>query len=577
MAQSFTIESSVAPHGVFLTGIDLWFAGKGTQDVSVEIREMVNGYPSLHPLPCISGSDKAISTMPADLVNVKSGTSLDSLPDPRDINSATTFEFAAPVYLKPQGEYCVVVRCPGEVDYFLWSSDLRGNVLGSTLAGSPTPVDVAKASTHYMGSLFLSQNAKTWEPDQYKDLMFRLRIANFTASQGEAIFRAGTERYIPVYNSDDGLLSDEQYVAPLTEDYSFDSFNSTVEARVPVGDNGKSSGTIVYAYDVPLASAGSTGYTSFTPKTNVDLAEPVKLEKDKIGDISAGAQEDQGSFAIKATITSLADNRISPVIDASTMQLITMQNYINDGRIQDKNIQHSGAVGSGFNVGDTFNVVPKNADNHTKIGGNTALIRVESNTASGGILSLNVSPSAVGAFYHETPTLSEASWTAGAALSDINSQILITGETGSGGGNAKFRYVTKPVKLKSGMEAFDLSVKMDINKPFGSRVFVYYKVMHKHDTDPLGFDNKKWVLMKQSSPADERHSINESNAWVSSDKTPMIEHTFSSPTTGDIITYEDSHGNSYDGFKYFAIKIVGFSENSAKVPVIGNLRAIAVT
>ena len=87
----------------------MWFAGKGQQDVSVEIREMVNGYPSLHPLPCISGSDKAISTMPADLVNVKSGTSLDSLPDPRDINSATTFEFAAPVYLNPQGEYCVVV------------------------------------------------------------------------------------------------------------------------------------------------------------------------------------------------------------------------------------------------------------------------------------------------------------------------------------------------------------------------------------------------------------------------------------------------------------------------------------
>jgi len=105
-------------------------------------------------------------------------------------------------------------------------------------------------------------------------------------------------------------------------------------------------------------------------------------------------------------------------------------------------------------------------------------------------------------------------------------------------------------------------------------VYVYYKVKHKDD--PENFDDKKWIKMSQVSPINDLHSISLS-AWTSVDDTPMIEHTFSTGSTNDVINYSDTTGTNYDGFKYFAIKIVGFTDNKAQVPVIGTLRAIAVT
>ena len=104
---------------------------------------------------------------------------------------------------------------------------------------------------------------------------------------------------------------------------------------------------------------------------------------------------------------------------------------------------------------------------------------------------------------------------------------------------------------------------------------VYYKVLHKDDADPLGFDNKKWVKMEQDSPNNERHTISK-NDWSSKNRLDMMEHTFGTGDN-DMISYKDSRGHNYDGFKYFAIKIVGFADNATQVPVIGNLRVVAVT
>ena len=39
-----------------------------------------------------------------------------------------------------------------------------------------------------MGSLFKSQNGSTWEPDQTKDLMFRIYKAVFDTAGGSAVF-----------------------------------------------------------------------------------------------------------------------------------------------------------------------------------------------------------------------------------------------------------------------------------------------------------------------------------------------------------------------------------------------------
>lgn len=245
LAQSFTIPADgpgASPHGVFLNGVDLWFVEKPTAGdntevgVTVEIRRMVNGYPdSVGPIPCVAGSSQAMAEVPAANINVRNnqaetvagGT---GLLDVNDENSYTTFTFPAPVYLLPGVDYCFVVRCAGSKDYYLWSADYRGHVLGTR-----TPMETAKPLGQFDGSLFLSQNAKTWEPDQYKDLMFRLRRCNFTGSTGTAVFTAGANvrrRLRDEEGNEMGSIGEVQ----LESDYDFDFFRVNEEHIIPLDD-----------------------------------------------------------------------------------------------------------------------------------------------------------------------------------------------------------------------------------------------------------------------------------------------------------------------------------------------------
>jgi len=82
--------------------------------------------------------------------------------------------------------------------------------------------------------------------------------------------------------------------------------------------------------------------------------------------------------------------------------------------------------------------------------------------------------------------------------------------------------------------------------------------------------------MKQSSPASNMKTVPK-NSWTSLQSFPMMEHNFTTGVSDGVLSYDDLDGNTFVGFKFFAIKIVGFAENSAQVPVIGNLRAVAVT
>ena len=582
LAQTFTIPGQTPDepnrHGVFVCGIDLWFAEKGTNDVDVELREVVNGYPGQQSMWCVGGHSKAEAVLQYEEINIRLGTIVEGTPgsgypDANDPESYTTALFPAPAYLLPGRDYCVVVRCAESTEFFLWCSDSRGNILGSFDSGETTRaqdvnVDHAKGGSHYGGSLFLSQNAKTWEPDQYKDMMFRLRIADFTSTTGQAVFKAGTKRYVRDLGTPTNP-NPEAVEQSLQEDYQIDYFKVQTEERLPIGHDDKE-GTITYMYNVPdLDGARTGGDILNTTGALTYLSNSVMLE--------AGKEYDKGSFHLTADITALgggnADRKVSPIIDLSKFKLTTWRNYISDGGIQDGDIKFAHGVGEDYNVGDTFTLTPAVTKEHPAA--DIGKIQVASNNSLGGITSMNVHPIGAGTAgrrYHRTPTVTDDG-TGSGVLANVSDAIKISGETNSKGGNCNFRYVTKPVKLKSGLDAMDISVTMDVCKPQGSHVYVYYKVKHKDD--PESFDSKNWVLMKQTQPKDNRPSIL-GNSWMASEQFPMMEHTYS--TYGDDeISYTDNNGNIFQGFKFFAIKIVGVADNSAQPPIVGNLRAIAVT
>jgi len=155
LAQSFLVEDE---GGIFVTKCDIFFRTKDDMDVPCvfQLRSMKDGLPTQHILPF------------SEIVL-----------DPGDINTsgdgsvATTVEFKAPVYLEGGNTEYAIALASNSTKYSVYISRIGENDLLTDTFISNQP---------YLGSLFKSQNASTWEPSQWEDLKFTLYRAEFESS-----------------------------------------------------------------------------------------------------------------------------------------------------------------------------------------------------------------------------------------------------------------------------------------------------------------------------------------------------------------------------------------------------------
>jgi len=138
--------------GAFLTSCDIFFFQKDdTFPVTIEIRNVINGFPAPKVLPfsrkTLQSSEVLTST---------------------DGNTATTFTFESPVYMQGGTEYaiCLLANTP---DYKVWISNLGTvDTAGNSITDQP-----------HVGVLFKSSNDSTWVPSPTQDLKFSLKRAKF--------------------------------------------------------------------------------------------------------------------------------------------------------------------------------------------------------------------------------------------------------------------------------------------------------------------------------------------------------------------------------------------------------------
>lgn len=164
LAQTFLIEQK---GGCFLSKVDIFFATKDDKiPVTVEIREVVNGYPGKRVLPF------SRVTIKPEQVNISANTvNLDGV-TVNKYDTATTFTFPSPVYVQEGTEYAIVLASDSN-NYKVWISQVGDIMPGTARTISEQP---------YLGSLFKSQNASTWTADQTQDLKFVLYRAKFDTS-----------------------------------------------------------------------------------------------------------------------------------------------------------------------------------------------------------------------------------------------------------------------------------------------------------------------------------------------------------------------------------------------------------
>ena len=164
LAQTFFIETPC-----IVTKVDLYFSSKDDNiPAHIAIRKNQNGDPGPYIVPF---SDTYIYS---NSVNVSANA-----------NVATTVTFSSPVFLDV-GDYSLTLGSDSK-NYRVWVSELDGidTVTSKRITEQP-----------YVGSLYASQNAAAWTPNQAEDLKFKLYRAVFnTGTTGTISFLPNLGKY----------------------------------------------------------------------------------------------------------------------------------------------------------------------------------------------------------------------------------------------------------------------------------------------------------------------------------------------------------------------------------------------
>jgi hypothetical protein len=592
LAQTFLIEQR---GGAFLSKIDIFFATKDSAiPVTLEIREVVNGYPGKRVLPFSK------VTLKPEQVRLSSTTvNLDGVAT-NSYDTATTFTFPSPVYVQENTEYAIVLASDSN-NYKVWISQVGDQIPGTARTISEQP---------YLGSLFKSQNASTWTADQTQDLKFNLYRAKFDTSVignveyvNDAVplqrldidpfeTRNGSTK-VRVYHRDHGMPAGSKVIisgvgstinnVPASElntthdisDVDLDSYVVTVATAANA--SGYGGGTAVRAtrnmqYDVaqPMVQVQRFSETpiAFGMKTTTGKSVDSSTQTAYVADSSfSGVLANESNYfsaprMIASEInenTSLSGNKsvtmnvtmsstndaLSPILDTHRTSLAVISNKVN--RPLESNVNVSGL---------DDNVILSNATGVT-VSGST----ITTSTQNAAFLTATVGKflTIAGASSGTSTRLITAVAADGSSITFSDAPAAVTGnvtltqrerfvdEIAPLESSTFSKYVTKRVNLANASNF--LRVRFAGNIPADASVEVYYK------TAVLGsnssFESVPYSLMTVDAPI-----VNASN---------------SSDQFFDI-AYSQNNMSAFDAVQ---LKLVLKSQNSSEVPRIKDLRVIA--
>ena len=507
LAQTIMVDE---PGGIFATSLDLYFADYDPDiPVTVHLVTTTVGIPSMNIIPFSKVTKTLTSANISD-----------------DASVATTFTFEAPVHLQQGIEYAIVIMSMSD------KPKCYVSVMGEYDLTNPT-YRISKQP--YMGVFFKSQNASTWTPEQEKDLKFKLNRANFNTS-GQVVFNnvdlqatklgldplytTNSSNVIRVYHKNHGLFVN----------------SSTIISGV-VG----TSGTALNG--IPLSEINKTHTVTGVQKDYYEITTTT----------SANATNSTGRVG-GSSVYSLG-NRLMDIMQFSVQELI----------IPDTNISWYAKTSSGRSTaGDesvyqlstsfypivpnqnTYFTRPQCVPNTENVVTPGTIIRgdIVSNTS---YLSPVIDLDRVSVF----AICNMIDWpsSVNAANDSRNYVVNYVEETSPTGGSVQSKYITRVVSLED--SANQINVIIDINRPTGTDVELYYKVSPSADDS---FDELPWVLQNPDVPV-----------GYNDDRTSYSEVKYSI----------DDELNGLE-FTSMAFKIVFKSINNSVVPSCKNFRAIAI-
>jgi hypothetical protein len=547
IAQTFIVNGTSYPNGVFIKSVKLFFAHKdASKDVSISIVGTVNGFPSGNIL-----HNSTVHLHP-NQVHVS------LTPHYLDATTYTEFEFVAPIYLKQDTLYAILIQSASSA-YDVWIAKQNQLAVASTTSILPKGaiVGIPKiGATPYCGALFESQGGLSWTADLSSDIMFVIDqckfditkhpVLDFSLPKGLPRRKLGTQDIL--YGIDYNLA--KTINSKFTKSKALDALNITTTDFIP------SPCKIQYQYSSTLMNQTVTPPVSVTPgRYGCPTPEDIHLD-DGLGQ-RVLLEDRDNSFQLFATLSS-DDINVSPIISDDGVSIFDIVYFINNLGISSEKLSLIDG-GTGYNVTTTAITVSS-----PDVGSDNAVLGFTTNTSTGAINKVYVQYP--GAGYAKTPTITitDAATRGGA---NANASIIVHGETSSHAGNGFAKYITKAVTLTPGNDSGDMRVYYTAYKPLGTEIYVYYKILNSTDTSK--FVDQNWQLMTQTS----------SSNVFSSDRTKLIEYEWApgvSNNADNNISYVSTNGSTYNSFITFAIKIVMTTNDNTKVPFLKDIRALAL-
>lgn len=510
LAQTFFIDEN---DGAFITRVGVRFQTKDTTvPVMMQIRSTVNGVPSADEI--IPNGVKVLS--PSDVI------------EKADASAVTYFEFDEPVYLNGNMEYAIVLLADS-IEYNVYVAKAGDLMLNST------ELRVAKQPT--LGSLFKSQNSRTWTPDQERDLTFTIDRANFTESSG----------YITLQNAP---------IPPiLLASNPLDTTNSSATVKVLAFGHG-----LVVGDSVTIAGAVTFGGIS---ASNINGTRAVTKVDGTGFEFVAG-----NSDTANATVAGGGDN----ITITRNIMMDTVVPYVETLSPAQTLISHSAKFTTGksfagsevaYSVDGSYQSI-SNRDNNTFA--NPRLIASSENeTASlsgSKSLSYKIDVSTSSDIVAPVIDLQRASVTAIRNLVDQqvasgsggNIPLDYVAETNPTGGSHLSKHITQPVALDE--SAVGLKIMIGANRPSVASFDVYYRTNASDTAAEGNLLDSTWVLatLETEIPSDQNINVFREYRYL---------------IGGD--------GGTMDAFSQFQVKIVLKSTNTSTPPVIQDLRIIALS
>jgi uncharacterized alkaline shock family protein YloU len=560
IAQTFFIKNGMGlgSNTVFVSKLDLFFKRKSTVNgVTVEIREVINGYPSYTVVPF-----SKVHLTPAQ-VSISDNASI-----------ATTINFPAPVRLDTEKEYAfAVIPDASDPEYLIFTSKVGG-------------VDLTPGETQGLaivqdwgdGVLFTSTNGSAWQSYQDEDIKFNLYRHNFNVSAGSVTLTNDDHEFITIENSFGRFTPGETAYVIKSRDGSTANTVSIVSgnnqitgtnlsATYAAGDyilvdnastnkqilQVQSSNTSVIIADRPASFTGTINAVPIVLGTLVhyDFRYPdfIILEGSSANSTRKFAAADViygFDSEVSATITSVDNKGFSYIQPMISRTNDSVTNTLLSGTFIDPaNPSTPYTQGMLFNDKTTFGragmvVYSKSNDTDRTKGMNLTV----SMTNGGNVTSTPFVDV-------ETAMVMAYEW-----------KITNSSETTS-------KYISKTVELAESLDAEDLQVYVTGYRPSGTDIKVFIKPQAAED--PTTFDTNDWIELELTEGVNVFSSISNQ-----SDFREYVYRVSDTDKTFGVLTYSNDI-STFEGYRRFAIKIELHSDSIYKAPRLLDYRGIALT